>query len=243
MNPFIAAFKEAVASQGGEIVKDVSIDNDRQLVCGLWQICSDIDPRDRLSGGMALVLAGQEAQLCPYVVRHVCTNGAAFITADNSQTFGAEDIEPFRAALSAVPDQLAQQLSHVAMRFRRGQQVKLSPAQIDHVVRKLGAILHPSSQAAPFFRRQSARERLAVYRQRLLDEMQREASRWPDSRSDNSPSLFDLVNAVTAIARDTDDPGQQWALECLGGTLLIQPPAGMAASTAPATVRQELSLV
>jgi len=33
-------------------------------------------------------------------------------------------------------------------------------------------------------------------------------------------TLFELVNAVTAVARETPDPATRWRLEELGGSLL-----------------------
>jgi hypothetical protein len=37
-------------------------------------------------------------------------------------------------------------------------------------------------------------------------------------------SLFGLVNAVTSVARDTDDPNLRWRLEELGGGMLARLP-------------------
>src|SRR4051812_32295107 len=64
-----------VADPGGRVT-DVFDDGDRLFARALLPEERQVRRGDRLQGGVALMVAGNEVRVCPYVFRQVCSNGA-----------------------------------------------------------------------------------------------------------------------------------------------------------------------
>ncbi|HEV3385944.1 MAG TPA: hypothetical protein VG097_14090 [Gemmata sp.] len=186
--------KEVLASQGR--VSETFDDGKRMFSRSILPHIEDVRPGDQLRGGVALKATENEVWMFPYIFRLVCSNGA--IAAQTVDSWSLEDlhiIEPEFATQSiregfAVCSR-ADTFHDNVRRMRNAAQV-----EADFTISLL-----------PFLSRY-ARGDVGLIAQ-IMNQFSREGDR----------SQFGLANAVTAIARDTNDPALRWDLEELGGSI------------------------
>jgi len=163
----------------------------------LLDLTGEVKAGDKVQGGVGLWANASEIMALPYILRQVCVNGAVLPMAIGREVIRRRDNHPdplplLRTAIRycAEPDNF-----HLAAERMRqaGQQRGSDFESVMHLL--LGRL----------FRGQQF-ERQREIHQRFLQE--------------GDSSLFGLVNAVTALARDTKDPGDRWRLQQLGGQLL-----------------------
>ncbi|MFP6900788.1 MAG: hypothetical protein VCA36_07570 [Opitutales bacterium] len=182
-----------------------------------------MQPNDVLNGGVALKATSDSVELHPYVFRQVCSNGLIMGWASQSSTLHfASDAtldEMIKGEIPEVvsPDQFeckfreaiaeccrkevfveATQKFHASMHF---------PVQRGTIEMALYASLSPRKF-----------EHAEELRSQIIHEFLGQGG---------EPTLFHLVNAVTAVAREQPDPQVKWDLECFGGELarLRKPPS------------------
>ena len=197
-------FTEEVAALGGN-VPDTFDDGSRLFMRAVLPAALEVQPRDRVLGGVALRATEDDVWIHPYVFRQVCQNGA--ITAHAVQSlhidrtdFGldpvAELADAMRDAVRSCSAPEAFENATEAMRSSIQSPVDLALTLIPMLARL------PSGFAAEIVGP-------------IMDEFFKSERR----------SRYDLMNAVTAVARVTGDPEMRWELEKLGGTVPVESPA------------------
>ncbi len=195
-----ALFAEEVATLGGAVL-DRFTDDTRLFLRSVLEPGFDVRPGDRMHCGVAMFVCGPDVKVCPYHFRQVCRNGAV-----QSHAFGSTCIR--RANEAAIPFEAARVEEEVGCAIRAG----ASPEVFTQTRREL----HRAADAAA---------------SRILDLLPMLAGwhRIGDHRAikvilssfhnAGDHSVFGLMNAVTATARDSADPEQRRRLEELGGGL------------------------
>ena len=207
-------FKGEIPRAGGRMT-DAYEDGRRLFLRSVFPEVEEVRPRDKMQGGLAVHVAGPRVAVHLYLFRQVCRNGA--IMAHSVQTQEIERVSPLECpdmegAVEGIMAKLREAVAAAATgaAFREA---------VDFVRASLIRQANPTRDLAPLLVHFPAA--IAV---QIMDQFAREA----DS------STFGLMNAVTAVARDTPDPDLRWRLEELGGGIpaLVHPwlqPDGMAA--------------
>jgi hypothetical protein len=193
-----AIFQEEIAAAGGTVT-DAFNDGDRLFTRSLLPRVREIRRKDRVQGGVALRATEREICVHPYVFRLVCRNGA--IMAHATQTEQIADLD--RLTREEVTSRL-----HAAIRaccveeaftVAAEQMRSASAAAADHILTMMHVFSGKSSPAG--------RQMMTEILKRFLDGQER--------------SRFALMNAVTSVARDTEDPELRWRLEEAGGGIPV----------------------
>jgi hypothetical protein len=203
-------FAEEMSLLGGT-VSDAFDDGTRLFLRGVLPVAADVRPGDAIHGGVALRTLGPEILVHPYTFREVCTNGAIRAHALEARrvaraepaAWGAGDW-PAREVLADLRDAVHACAGPDA--FREGVDEMRSALEIeaDHLL-VLGTLM---SRMGP--------EHASAFARQILRQF--------ETRPDPHRSLFGLMNAVTAVARDTRDPETRWRLEELGGAVPLMRP-------------------
>jgi hypothetical protein len=192
-------FAEEITAQGGRVT-DTFDDGARLFLRAVLQAEQEVKLGDRVQGGVALRATDDDVWVHPYVFRQVCSNGAIIARAtqtvhieqpDFSAAFGEE------ALAGAVRDAVRDCCAPEAFAAGAGAMRSAVHSPIDIVV----------TMASMFSRLPE------TLRGELLDSIFR------DLRSNKEHTRFSLMNAVTAVARDTRDPETRWTLEEIGGSI------------------------
>jgi hypothetical protein len=193
------AFAEEITERGGQVL-DTYDDGERLFTRSLLPHVKEVQPKDRLQGGVALKSTSRGIWVHPYVFRQVCRNGAVM-----AYTLASEEITD----LQLQNPQMAQFTLREAIRsccreevfnssaghFRTSLNARAPNAQANFELSMLSMLSHFS----------------AMDQDRLVRQIFARFS------SNGDPSRFGLINAVTSVARDTSDPEERWRLEELGG--------------------------
>lgn len=172
-------------------VTDTFDDGSRLFVRSLLPFVEEVRPQDRMQGGLALRATKSEICLHPYLFREVCRNGAIM----------AHALESWRVELSEyaseydVIQSLQEAVGACSDRSVFAEQVDRVRASTGDPIDMTITMLSMSSRLPQSLLRQ------------ILDHC----------FEANEPTRFSLMNAITAVARDTPDPEQRWRLEGLGG--------------------------
>ncbi len=212
-----AAFTEEIAVQQGSVI-DTFEDGERLFLRSLLpQRVDEVRPKDQVQGGVALRSNGNDVFLHPYVFRVVCTNGA--IMAQATQTRHLADL-PLLAPEEALP------------MLREAVEACCEPEAFTTAVRDMRSAAARAVDfgltVLPLLSRLPAASRMQV--------MQEVLGRWSAA---GDTSAFGLMNAVTALARDTRDPELRWDLEELGGAIAALRPATVSPGSAGRIVERQ----
>jgi hypothetical protein len=155
---------------------------------------------------VALRAVGPKIIIHPYIFRQVCRNGAIIAASLGTQV--VERCQPeFREPTEAEFEVFATKLCAVLRRCTQ------EPA-LTETASKLRLSMHTMADMTQVtslsFRLESVAERSAS---RLQSEVSARFSQEPER------SVFALMNAVTALARDIEDPEIRWRLEEIGGEI------------------------
>jgi hypothetical protein len=192
----LAVFTEEIAAHEG-VVTDTFDDGVRLFTRSVLPRVEEVRPRDQLQGGVALRACGGEVWLHPYVFRLVCRNGA--IMARAMQTRQLTDLGLYEA-------EQATEMLREAIRACCAEEAFTTATQEIRSARDTEADL--GLNLLPLLSRTSRREASRLLAA-IMDLFVGEGDR----------SRFGLMNAVTAVARDTHDPELRWGLEELGGEI------------------------
>jgi hypothetical protein len=189
-------FRSVVTDAGGTLV-DVYRDSTRIIARAVLPWAADVRPGDEHVGGIALRANLDEAVVHPYVVRQVCTNGAI-----RAQAIHTRRVD----RLSEIPQEEA--LSTVRQAVRAGAVEEAFTSFVDEIASTVGAICE-----IPFLLMATLPDQVDPLAGELYTRVLAELVRGGDR------SRFGLLNAVTAVARNTQDPELRWQLEVAGGAI------------------------
>ncbi len=199
-----AIFSEEIAAAGGS-VSDTFDDGTRLFVRAILPAQCEIKARDRVRGGAAIRATDQDIWVHPYIFRQVCSNGAIIAHATESRHLELADfqigsaetlVEALRETVQACCAQDAFETATDLMRSSVDSQVDLALTLMPMLARL------PASVSADFL-----------------------ASIMDQFFKARDHSRFGLMNAVTAVARDTRDPEIRWQLEIIGGDIPAEIPS------------------
>jgi hypothetical protein len=188
---------QEVEAAGGRM-SDVFDDGARIFLRAVLAGEKQVQPGDRIQGGVAVRATSEEIRVHPYVFRQVCSNGAIrahalgsrqvrqvdFSTEEQAKVVGA-----LREAVQACCCEEAFAQGLAEMRSARGaSDVDLALTMMPFLARMIQG---PESQSIV-------------------------ASIFDQFFADRDHSRFGLTNAVTSVARDTRDPEVRWRLEEIG---------------------------
>jgi len=215
MQEFRSYFRAFVEEKGGLISREVSQGN-VQFMSGIFPGQETVQRGDPLQGGLLLRQDLAGVRVMGYVLRLVCTNGMVVpdFRLDRSYTF--QEQSTFEEDLP----HLAISLSRKAVPIVRGQFVRALRRQADDwylcmVIEEMQAIKVDTAWVHRL--RQAARGEA----ERPLPMQRVNRARWR-ARDHAHLSRFDVINGLTAIARDESDVQLQHQLECLAWRLLAQ---------------------
>lgn len=196
-------FAEEMSALGGRIL-DTLDDGKRLYARAMLPAVEEVQPQDKLQGGVALRATDDEVVLCPFVFRQVCTNGLVVSQSGQARRFtlGQFDrVEPF------------------LFEFRFAIQ---SACQLDefrsNVERMRASLMQPFSRV---FVPLAVRTRLPLIGTAGLEDVIRQVLAEFDRERDHT--RFGLMNALTAVGRDTRDPELRWRLEVCGARVSLGP--------------------
>ena len=193
-----ATVVEELAFLGGT-VSDRFDDGGRLFLRALLPMSDEVRPKDIVEGGIAVRTVGQEIEVCPYLFRQVCQNGAIMPQVAETRRIERVDFAASSDAIETVNEHLRE-----AMRACAAGEVfayaarQVRSATTTEVASDVSTLLLFSSlwRAIPADLQDDVMETFL---------------------EDGDRSAFGLMNAVTSVARDQDDPEVRWQLEELGG--------------------------
>lgn len=194
----LAAFTEEITARRGHVT-DTFDDGRLLFVRSVVPVADEVRPGDRVQGGVALKATEGEVWVYPYVFRQVCRNGAIVAETIASRLIEDLDLQEPETARDAV---------------REGVAACCEPEVFSNNVRKMRTACEIQVDIAlalmPMLSRFASGGNLGVVSQ-IMNQFLR----------DGDQSRFGLANAITAIARETRDPGLRWDLEELGGGIAV----------------------
>jgi len=196
-------FNREIAAAGGT-VSDTYNDGRRLFLRAILPQVREVRSRDQVQGGVALRATDCQIQVHPYLFRQVCRNGA--IMAQSLQTRLVQRLEetPFAAPAEYEVAEILAEVQEV-VRACCDREVFAANAEQMRSAVDLDADLLLTM--LPHLLQRAEILGTDVFPQ-ILDRYLSGAE---------GQSAFGLMNAVTALARDTQDPELRWGLEELGG--------------------------
>jgi hypothetical protein len=199
------AFENEVRDLGGTL-RDVYAEGDVLYARAVLADAIDLRPGDRIHGGVAVRTHDTEVLVHPYSYRVVCTNGAIAAFASGSRVIERVELAAPTAVINAVLGEL-----RAAVRA-----CGTSPA-LETTARTMRSAAEREAdlllQLMPVLPHMPPGVRANVLRT-IVRRFQTE----------RDLSIFGLANAVTSVARDTEDPEIRWRLEEAGGGILASLP-------------------
>jgi hypothetical protein len=183
----------------GGTVSDRFDDGRRLFLRAVLPISDEVRPKDIVEGGIAVRTVGQEIEVCPYLFRQVCKNGAIMPQVAETRRIRRVDFAAPSDAIEAVNEHLREVLRACSAAEVFANAVRqVRSATVTDVPSDVSTLLLFSS-----------------YWRNLGADLQDEIME--TFLEDDDRSAFGLMNAVTSVARDQDDPEVRWQLEELGG--------------------------
>jgi hypothetical protein len=190
---------EELGLMGGAI-REKFDDGRRLFLRAILPLAEEVRPKDVVEGGIAVKAGKKGIQVHPYVFRQVCRNGAIMPhQVDKARRIQRVDFAASSEAIQGVDRQLREAVracSAAEVFSRAAGQIKSATGTIAqfNVLHLLSAWSVPETMQAQL-RREIMRDFLQAH----------------------DRSTFGLMNAVTSVARDQEDPEVRWRLEELGG--------------------------
>jgi len=194
------AFADEISILGGS-VSDSYDDGSHLFMRAHLTAEEDVRPGDTLKAGVALRAVGPIVTVHPYTYRQVCSNGA--IAAQVTGTRQIQRVE-FASATEFITAALAE------VRFTARQCA--APDVFEAHTKQMRLASHITAEA--MLTVLPVLERVPHdYRDHVIAMLGRELE------TSNDPSYYGVMNAVTAVARETSDPETKWRLEEFGGSV------------------------
>ena len=215
-----AVFTEECTSLGATAI-DTYEDDRRLFQRAVVTPGVDVRPGDPIRGGIALRAVGSAVDVHPYTWRQVCTNGAIRATTTDTFRVARIEVEAVSASAAFVGDFVAELRRAIQTCADRRYLVESRDAMRGAAEMEAEAML----SMLPHLLRMRGDEREHLVSM-VLGRYEEDIDR----------SAYGVVNAVTSVARDTEDPALRWRLEQTGGKLLHMAFALASGSGAPAQV-------
>lgn len=196
------AFNEEITSLGG-VITNVFDDGRTLIVRSVLDAHDEVRPGDRIRAGVAMRAVDAEIAVHPYTFRVVCSNGAIVAHSLESQIF-----ERTLAGVIVPASEEAVILSNL----RRAVRDCADPRSFARTTNELRAAAATPADMALYLLPAFARMPRAAMRRMLPVIIEQ-------FKSAGDESAFGLMNALTALARDTEDPETRWELETAGGMI------------------------
>lgn len=212
-------FESEVSAAGGT-TSDHFRDEHRLFARSVVPLEMEVKPADAMNSGVALRQVDNRLVVYPFLFRQVCKNGQIMAKGSNERTTEITIEDGYTAELQireAVQACLAPGVFESVM-----EEVRKSPRDTTDFLMSVLPTLKKLLQA-----RHPRRVR------KIMRRFEREEER----------SRFGLMNAVTAIARDVEDPQVRWDLEELGGAIGVGAPVAPPSLDAKAKARRSRSKV
>ncbi len=195
-------FVEEVEAAGGRM-SDVFDDGARIFLRGILAPEKEVQPKDRVQGGVAVRATSEDIRVHPYVFRQVCSNGAIRAHAIETREILRGDFATEEQAEVACALREAIRASCCDEAFANGAAEMRSARQSSEVDLALTMM--------PVWARLARDVESKALMSTIIDRF----------FADRDRSRFGLMNAVTSVARDTRDPEVRWRLEEFGGGIAI----------------------
>jgi hypothetical protein len=194
------AFADEISALGGAVSESYD-DESRLFVRARLSAEREVAPGDVLNPGVALRTVGPIVSVHPYIYRQVCSNGA--IVAQVTATRQIRRVE-FVSATEFV----AAAIDEIRLTVRQC----ADPAVFEKAASGMGLARNMLAEA--MISALPILERIPVdHRDHIIEMLGREFE------NANDRSYYGVMNAITAVARETSDPETKWRLEELGGSI------------------------
>jgi hypothetical protein len=194
-------FVDEIGSLGG-FVSDCYENDSCLIMRGVLPVADDVVPGDTIRGGIAVRAVRAAIFVHPYTLRQVCTNGA--VMAQATQSVRLERVEHDGIVVPGY------EIDAVTAQFSAAIRRCAEPVAFIQSVDDMRSAMHTEVNMALGFLPMIAR-----FPAHIAQSLVRHVfETWAGDRS-----VFGLMNAVTAFARETPDPETRWSLEELGGSL------------------------
>jgi hypothetical protein len=196
------AFDDEIAALGGSI-HDRYDDGSSLYVRAVLQEHDEVVRGDVIQAGVALRTVGPSILVNPYTLRLVCSNGAVVMSTERPH-------RARRVELGWAVDVIDAVLDDVRLLVRACAEPADFHAFVDRMRSATSTSANVLPTMAPLLAQLPPGQREAMLRM-IMGRFERD-----------EPTLYGVMNAVTAVARDTADPALRWSLEEIGGGLVAR---------------------
>ncbi|MDX1905724.1 MAG: DUF932 domain-containing protein [Bacteroidia bacterium] len=213
MEPFLTLFHQIASAYQGPAPLVVR-QEDACYAHALTPAKAEITRGDNLQGGVAVMVRHGQAQIQAFVLRLVCTNGliAPHTTWADTCDLKVWDETQVAEKLMHAMQTATEALPVAAGWFREAHRIPVTPEMLNQLEHRLRMMMTQATTPARSRRGQLWQARHTDF-----------------SALRGAETLFDAVNAITAVAREVPDPQLRWSLELKAGHLLrdhLRIPAG-----------------
>jgi hypothetical protein len=237
----LAVFADEVRARRGEVTQTFD-DGKRLFSRAVLPHVAEVGPGDQIRGGVAIKATGDGVWLYPYTFRRICSNGAIAAWTLEERPIADPHLQQPELVFEAVRSTVeacckAEVFTRAVGEMRKG---RLATAT-DLLLRILPLLSRSSDLVSGLFDRSVRKKKkpdintpqataleseailsaLALFRRSAPhhgDLMTRVLRRYG---KEGDRSRFGLAQAITAVARDVQDPELKWDLEKLGGAVAL----------------------
>lgn len=239
----LAVFAEEVKARRGEVTRTFD-DGKRLFSRAVLPHVAEVGPGDQIRGGVAIKATGDGVWLYPYTFRRICSNGAIAARTLEERPIADPHLQQPELVLEAVRSTVeacckAEVFTRAVGEMRKGRE-----ATATDLLLRILPLLSRSSDLVSGLIERSVREKkapdintpqaTALEREAILSALmpalfRRSAPHHGDLMTgvlrrygkEGDRSRFGLAQAITAVARDVQDPELKWDLEKLGGAVAL----------------------
>jgi len=229
----LAVFAEEVRARRGEVTQTFD-DGKRLFSRAVLPHVAEVGPGDQIRGGVAIKATGDGVWLYPYTFRRICSNGAIDARTLEERPIADPHLQQPELVLEAVRSTFeacckAEVFTRAVGEMRKGREGTAT----DLLLRILPLLSRSRDLVSGLIER-SVREKKAPDINTILSALMpalfwRSAPHHGDLMTgvlsrygkEGDRSRFGLAQAITAVARDVQDPELKWDLEKLGGAVAL----------------------
>jgi hypothetical protein len=242
----LAVFAEEVRARRGEVTQTFD-DGKRLFSRAVLPHVAEVGPGDQVRGGVAIKATGDGVWLYPYTFRRICSNGAIAARTLEERSIADPHLQQPELVLEAVRSTVEACCKAEVFTGAVGEMRKGREATATDLLLLILPLLSRSSDLVSGLIERSVREKKApdtnTPQATALEVLESEAilsALMPALFRRSAPhhgdlmtgvlsrygkegdrSRFGLAQAITAVARDVQDPELKWDLEKLGGAVAL----------------------
>lgn len=224
----LAVFAEEVRARRGEVTQTFD-DGKRLFSRAVVPHVAEVGPGDQVRGGVAIKATGDGVWLYPYTFRRICSNGAIAARTLEERPIADPHLQQPELVLEAVRSTVEACCKAEVFTREVGEMRKGREATATDLLLLILPLLSRSSDLVSELIERSVREKKApdtntpqatapIESRHQADLMTGVLSQY---RKEGDRSRFGLAQAITAVARDVQDPELKWDLEKLGGAVAL----------------------